>query len=123
MKKALALFGVAGSSVAAFAEGSTATASYIENVVGTTGVLNTVKDYIVDVGLGSGWIYIYCWCRSDHLAWSCHDPRRSRLFLYCYVSFRDFRAGCPSVVHLAGVSFLLGCGVPDFLAVFHFKRR
>lgn len=49
MKKALALFGVAGSSVAAFAEGSTATASYIENVVGTTGVLNTVKDYIVDV--------------------------------------------------------------------------
>lgn len=49
MKKALALFGAVGSSVAAFAEGSTATASYVENVVGTTGVLNTVKDYIVDV--------------------------------------------------------------------------
>lgn len=49
MKKALALFGAVGSSVAAFAEGSTATATYVENVVGTTGVLNTVKDYIVDV--------------------------------------------------------------------------
>ena len=51
MKKALALFGAVGSSVAALAEGSgsTATAAYVENVVGTTGVLNTVKDYIVDV--------------------------------------------------------------------------
>lgn len=49
MKKALALFGAVGSSVAAFAEGSTATAAYVENVVGTGGVLETVKDYIVDV--------------------------------------------------------------------------
>lgn len=49
MKKAFALLGAAGSSIAAFADGSTATASYVENITGTTGVLNTVKDYIVDV--------------------------------------------------------------------------
>lgn len=51
MKKVFALLGAAGSSVAAIAEGSTstATASYIENITGTSGVLNTVKDYIVDV--------------------------------------------------------------------------
>lgn len=49
MKKVYALLGAGFSSVAAFAEGSTATSSYVENIVGTTGVLNTVKDYIVDV--------------------------------------------------------------------------
>lgn len=49
MKKALALFGAVGSSVAAFAEGSTATVAYVDNVVGTGGVLETVRDYIVDV--------------------------------------------------------------------------
>lgn len=50
MKKAFALLAAAGSSVAAFAEGSsTATTQYVENIVGSSGVLNTVKDYIVDV--------------------------------------------------------------------------
>ena len=49
MKKVFALVGAGLSSVAALADGSTATSSYVENVVGTTGVLNTVKDYIVDV--------------------------------------------------------------------------
>lgn len=50
MKKVFALVGAGLSSVAAFAEGSsTATTSYVENIVGSSGVLNTVKDYIVDV--------------------------------------------------------------------------
>lgn len=49
MNKLLALLGAVGSSAAVLADGSSATVSYVDNVVGTTGVLNTVKDYIVDV--------------------------------------------------------------------------